>query len=114
MSNLSNELKEVTKLRVKAHLGMRSCTLQGLSFTLAKLFLIEDNWAFWETIKKNHFDRYSYWGRLGRYYDAIQKWYNAYSKQERGKNEWLYFGDIKLLWRKEKVGFDDFLKGAKK
>ena len=111
--NLSEELVKINKLRVKAHIGMRlifrSIVNPSISVALAKLFLIEDNWAFWETVKRNEFWRYDFLGRLASYYNAIQKWYNNYSKLERGKDEWLYFGDEDLPWKKDKVEFTNLM-----
>lgn len=110
MIDLSKELEEVTKLRVGAHLSMRYCKSPEVSQAMAKLFLIEDNWGFWETIRRNRFWKHDFWDRLVNYYDAIQKWYNTYSKQERGKDEWPYFGEPELPWLKEKISFNVLIK----
>lgn len=109
IKDLKKELIKVTKLRVKAHIIMRMGKPEEISHVLAKLFTIEDNWAFWETVKKNGFYRYDWMGGLVDYYDAVQKWYNNYSKQEKGKDEWLYFGNKKLPWRKEKLSFNNLM-----
>lgn len=74
---------------------------------MAKLFSIEDNRAFWETIKRNKFWDMFAGERLREYYYKSQAWYNNYSKVERNKHEWLNFSTLE--WEKDMVDYDKLL-----